>query len=442
MSCHVVRCRVSGLRGSIRVPGDKSIAHRAVMLAGLAHGTTRIENFPRHNDSQATIAVLRQLGVRIDASSAASGLISVRGRGLFGLAASVRPLFCGESGTTLRLLAGILCGQRFDSCLSGAAGLLRRPMSRITVPLRMMGAQIRATRAAGRAATEEYAPLYISGRPLQPIRYTLPVASAQVKSCLLLAGLYAGGPSRIIEPLATRDHTERMLAMFGAGIRRRGQKICIDPARPLKALKRLYIPGDISSAAFFIVAGLIVPGSRILLSRVSLNPTRCGVLSVLRRMGGRLRIRNRRAGAGEPYGDILVESSQLRAVKVSAAEVPGLIDELPVLMVAAGCARGSSVFEGIQELRVKETDRIRSMTTNLKKLGVSTTVFRRNGLECLRVTGGNPLKGAAVSGWGDHRTSMSMAVAGLAAAGSTSISGIECIDKSFPGFFRLLGSLQ
>ena len=442
MSSHVVRRPAGGIRGSICVPGDKSIAHRAVMLGCLAKGTTRISNFPRHNDSQATIGVFKQLGIRIEESSNSCGRITVYGRGLYGLRASAKPLMAHESGTTLRLLAGIVSGQPFTSTITAAAGLLRRPMSRITVPLRRMGARIVARHVKG--ANEEYPPLAIRGGQLKPITYTLPVASAQVKSALLLAGLYAGGPTVIIEPAVTRDHTERMLRMFGAQISVRGRMVRLVPGKELVcSARRITIPGDISSAAFFIVAALIVPGSRVVLKNVSLNPTRCGVLHVLKRMGGSIRIVNRTGNTGgEPAGDIIVESSRLRSTVVRAEEVPVLVDEVPVLMIAASVARGTTVFEGVGELRVKETDRVHSMTSNLKRLGVTAGSYTHGSRLCLSVQGVDMLTGSTVSGFNDHRTAMSMAVAGLAASGKTTITGVECIAKSFPGFFKVLASLQ
>jgi 3-phosphoshikimate 1-carboxyvinyltransferase len=425
---------VRPLKGTIRLEGDKSIAHRAVMLAGLANGTTSIRNFPIHKDAAATLRVFSDLGVRIKKSKDS---ISIRGTGLYGLKAPECPLSAGESGTTLRLLLGILAGQKFKASVEADRSLSRRPMLRVTAPLRQMGCLIKASKAGG----EEHAPMTITGGSLHPITYRMPVASAQVKSSLLLAGLYADGITRVIEPLPTRDHTERMLALFGAKIRQSGRNISIRGCLPLRSPGTIVIPGDISSASFFIVAASLIRGSLLTIRGVSLNPTRTGVLRVLSKMGARIKVSHRSKGRGEPYGDITIRSCQLKAVTISRDEVPYLIDELPVLMVAACFATGTTGLRGVEELRVKETDRPRSMTENLSKMGARIEIRRFKKREDIVICGTGSLHGAEVNSYDDHRTAMSMIVAGLAAQGRTSIDDISCISKSFPDFLKVLRSV-
>lgn len=352
------------------------------------------------------------------------------------------PLFAGESGTTFRLLAGIMAGQIFSSEMTAAPSLCKRPMSRITAPLRLMGADI-----SGRVAQdEEFAPLKIAPSRLSGISYKLPVASAQVKSALLLAGLYAKGPTRIMEPKPTRDHTERMLALFKSPVKRSGNNIFLKPPRDLKSPGTVVIPGDISSAAFFIVAALIVPGSVLFLRNVSMNPTRAGCIDVLKRMGANIRIEKVRTAPGaEPVADIRIVSSVLSGTTVRENEVPFLIDELPVLMVAAGFARGASEFQGVEELRVKETDRIDSMADNLQKMGARVNVKTRNSKNGKRedviIEPAGCLRGARVKNFNDHRTAMSMIVAAAAAQGTTELDDTACIAKSFPDFVSVFKSV-
>ena len=422
------------LRGALSVPADKAIVHRAILLAALAEGRTEIRPWPDAEDCQRTLAVVQGCGVRAQRSSTT---MVIEGVGRAGLTSPSAPLQCGESGTTLRLAAGVLAGQPFTSRLVAGPGLSRRPMRRIAEPLIRMGAQVEG--AASPANPGELCPpLAIRGRrPLTAMRYELPVASAQVKSAVLLAGLFADGVTTVIEPAPTRDHTERMLRAFTIVVRTDGHAISVEPGVPVSP-GAVAIPGDCSSAAFFVVAACCVAGSAVTLTDVGLNPSRTAFLAVLRRMGAQVTMTEQREAAGEPRGVIGVSAGPLRGVTVEAAEVPGLIDELPILMVAAACAQGTSRFRGVGELRVKETDRIRSMVDGLQRLGVAIRVSAPDTVE---IEGG-PMAGAIVSSAGDHRTAMSLAVAGLAAGGPTTIQGAECVAKSFPDFFERLASLS
>lgn len=424
------------LRGALTVPPDKAICHRAVLIAALANGDTEIRPWPAADDCQRTLQLMQGLGVEVRTSAQS---VLIMGRGADALRAPTHELCCGDSGTTLRLAAGLLAGQPFSARLSAGASLSRRPMRRIVGPLSQMGARIEA--AASSNADELCPPLTVHGRrPLQAIRYEMPVASAQVKSAVLLAGLFADGPTTVVERHPTRDHTERMLRHYGARIRcewpdrprdptRQTTEVCVEPG-PLTAPGTLVLPGDFSSAAFLLVAAACVPGSQVTLRAVGLNPSRIMLLEVLKRMG---------AGVSwiaeeerwEPCGTVVVEARPLRGISVTAEEAPGLIDELPVLMVAAACARGTTRLPGLGELRVKETDRIQSMVSALSRLGVR---IHLSATETVEIEGGQ-LRGAAVDSAGDHRTAMSLAVAGLAAQGTTTIQGAECVAKSFPEFF-------
>lgn len=406
--------------GRVSLPGDKSISHRAVILSALSSAKTTLENFPANDDCLATLKAFRQLGIR---STLKKSEVLIYGKGLFGLKKPGRPIYLTDSGTSLRLLLGVLAGQRFSVRLTAGKSLSRRPMKRVTIPLRRMGAEIKSRMG-------EFAPITIKGGNLKGIIYKMPVASAQVKSAILLAALYAKGKTRVIEAIPTRDHTERMLKIF--------------KGKMLKSPGKIYIPGDISSAAFFMVAGSIIPCSKILIKNVSLNPTRTGAVKVLKRMGACINVKCQMSNVkcAEPIGDVLVESSKLKGVRISKMEIPSLIDELPVLMVAASLARGKSVFEGVGELRVKETDRIRSMTENLKKMGADIRVSKVKAGESIIINGVKGLKGARVKSFGDHRTAMSMIVAGFAAKGTTHIDDVSCISKSFPDFIRVIKSLR
>jgi len=427
---------VFSLRGQIPLLGDKSIAHRAVILSSISRGKTRIENFPSNEDCLATISVFRKLGIRIKKNNS---VITVFGEGLFGLSSPKGPIFIKESGTTLRLLLGVLAGQGFNVKLTVGKSLSKRPMLRVTKPLRLMRARI----SGQRKALDEYPPIMIRAAELEPVTYKIPIASAQVKSSILLAGLFAQGKTRVQELLQTRDHTERMLRLFRADIKSAKHIVTIGGIKELVSPKRIYLPGDISSAAFFMVAAAITPGSRIVINKVSLNPSRCGVIKVLRRMNAKIRVKkqaNNIKGA-EPAGDIIIQSSILKATIIRKEEVPSLIDELPVLMVAASLARGKTVFEGVQELRVKETDRIRSMTENLRNMGASISLVKSGRQESIVIKGVKQLNGRQVRSFGDHRTAMSMVVAGLAARGKTRIDDVSCVNKSFPGFIKVLRSI-
>jgi 3-phosphoshikimate 1-carboxyvinyltransferase len=421
---------VSSLKGKVLLSGDKSITHRAVILSALSFGKTRIKNFPANKDCAETVNSFKKLGVKIKFSN---GALCVYGKGLLGLKKPASPIFINESGTTLRLLLGVLAGQNFSSVLKAGKPLSKRPMLRVVTPLRKMGAHI----------SKEQPPFFIQPSPLKGIIYKMPVASAQVKSALLLAGLYAKGKTKIIEPIPTRDHTERMLKLFRADIKTKGGAAIIRH-KELVSPGEIHIPADISSAAFLIVAALCVAGSHVVIKDVSLNPSRGGALKVLKRMGADIRIvqRPRAKCAGEPMGDIIVCASPLEGTTVEVKEAPSLIDELPVLMAAAAVARGTTVFRGVGELRVKETDRIRSMVENLKKMGARIRVRACAGRQDVIIEGPVRLKGANVKSFGDHRTAMSLVVAGLSARGSTYLDDTSCIAKSFPEFLTVLNRLK
>jgi len=426
------------MRGKISLPGDKSIAHRAVILSALAQGKTAVKNIPLSEDCLATVDVLSKLGIKIILNRA-SCQATVFGRGLFGLNKPKGALFIKESGTTFRLLLGVLAGQKFKTKLNAGKSLSHRPMLRVIKPLRLMGGAIKSKRIN----KEEYAPLAITGAGLTGITYRLPVASAQVKSALLLAGLSGRGETKIIEPIKTRDHTERMLKLFKAALRVRGNAITIKGGKELTSPRILYIPGDISSAAFFMVGANIIPDSKVLIKNAGFNPGRMGVIKALNKMGARVKIKKLKFSncGNEPMGDILAGSSSLRGIRIKENEIPSLIDELPILMVAACLAKGKSVFENTGELRAKETDRIKSMLVNLTKMGAKIKVVKSRGRESIIIKGVKELRGAEVSSFGDHRTAMSMLIAGLAAKGPTRIDDISCINKSFPDFLKTLNSL-
>ncbi|OQB13412.1 MAG: 3-phosphoshikimate 1-carboxyvinyltransferase [Candidatus Omnitrophica bacterium ADurb.Bin205] len=422
------------LKGAVILPGDKSIAHRAVFLSAISCGKTILYNFPFNDDCLATLDIFRELGVKI--SKANPQRIIISSKGLNSLKPPKRDLFIKESGTTFRLLLGLLAAQKFTVTLKAGRALSSRPMLRVINPLKQMGADI----------TSEYPPITIKGAQLKGIDYKLPVASAQVKSAILLAGLYAKGYTRIIEPAKTRDHTERMLKLFKAPVKTSAGAVSIKGLGELKSPGRIRIPGDLSSAAFFMVAASILPGSKITIKNVSLNPGRVGVIKVLRKMGARIKIsrdyKNKSCGF-EPSGDIIVKSSRLKGVNVGAKEVPSMIDELPVLMVAGSLAKGRTIFSGVGELRFKETDRISSMIENLKKMGACIRVSKqKGGEEKIIIEGVKKLKGASLKSYGDHRSAMSLIIASLSAEGRSRIDDISCINKSFPGFVPLLASLK
>jgi 3-phosphoshikimate 1-carboxyvinyltransferase len=438
---------VRAVKGKLILPGDKSIAHRSVILSALSRGSTVIHNFPANKDCLATLEVFKKLGIK-SVRVPIKNSVSIQGKGLFGLKKPESPIFIEESGTTYRLLLGVLAGQDFSAELRAGKLLSRRPMLRVTAPLRRMGAQImsgfRPQTVDRRLQTskEEYPPLFIKGASLRPIIYKIPVASAQVKSALLLAGLYVNGTTRIIEPVKTRDHTEKMLKFFKADIKIKGNSIFLKGAKQLVCPRKVFVPGDISSAAFFIVLASILPGSRLVFAKVSLNPSRMGLINVLKRMGADIRLSALSSQLlAEPMGNITVKSSVLKGTVVRKEEIPSLIDELPVLMVAAAFARGKTVFNGVEELRVKETDRIASMMINLKAMGGDCRVSGVGLAEKIIINGKGRLNGAKVKSFSDHRTAMSMMIAGMAACGRTEIDDIKCIGKSFPGFTAILKSL-
>lgn len=411
------------LRGSLRVPGDKSISHRAVMLAALANGVSEVYGFLTGEDCLCTMQAFQQMGVRIDREGDTT--LRVHGVGLHGLSAPPAPLDLGNSGTSMRLMSGLLAAQRFPSVLTGDASLSRRPMGRVIDPLSRMGARIDAE-AGGRA------PLRITPvAGLKGIHHASPVASAQVKSSLLLAGLYAEGETAVSEPGASRDHTERMLRAFGVEVSSETGRAALRGGQTLQAT-RIDVPADISSAAFFLVGAAISPGSDVLLTGVGLNPTRDGIVRVLRAMGARIDILDPRTAGGEPVADLRVRGSVLRGIAVDPALVAATIDEFPALFVAAACARGETVVTGAEELRVKESDRIATMCTGLRALGISA-IPQPDGA---RILGGR-LQGGVVDAHGDHRVAMSFAMAALRAEQPITILDCANVNTSFPGFARL-----
>ena len=418
------RLRPGGrLIGQTGAPGDKSISHRAVMLGAVAKGRSRVRNWLAAGDTQATLDAVRRLGVRIEARDAST--LTIHGGGLREAAA---PLYLANAGTGIRLLAGLMVGQPFPSALDGSEQLRRRPMTRITAPLRKMGADIRATNGGS--------PMYIRPAPLSGITYAMPVASGQVKSAILLAGLYADSPTTVIEPGPARDHTERMLRAMGAEIISEGSRLTIVPTDSLAPLD-ITVPGDFSSAAFLLAAALLVPESDLIIRGLNLNPTRIGLLDVLIEMGGDIRIEVTGAEAGEPIGDLHVKTSELKGIEIGGETVVRMIDEFPVLMVAALHAAGATVVRDAKELRVKETDRIAVMARELGKMGAEVEE-REDGF---RIVGRQSLAGAAVDGHDDHRIAMSMTVAGLMADNETLVRDAGCIGDSFPGFAAALGAI-
>jgi 3-phosphoshikimate 1-carboxyvinyltransferase len=418
----------ASLRGHIAVPGDKSISHRAVLLGAVGEGETSVRGFGRAADTEATIAAVRALGVTVHEDDV--DMLRVEGAGLRGLREPAEPVDCGNSGTTMRLLAGILAGQHGRFELTGDDSLRSRPMARIAEPLTQMGASVETS--------EGTPPLVVKGGELKGIRYELPVASAQVKSAVLLAGLYAAGRTTVVEPLPTRDHTELMLTAAGVQVRRQQRRISVGPIEQLR-LGEVVVPGDFSSAAPFIVAATLLPGSELTIHDVGLNPRRTGLLDVLARMGARITVFHRHRAGGEPVGDLEVRSAELVATTVTAEEVPLLVDELPLFALAASCARGESRVEGARELRVKETDRIETVTTLLRALGARVSASD-DGLG-VRGVPSRPKGGGRVDSQGDHRIAMLGAVAGLVSREGARLRDPEAVAVSFPGFFELLDSV-
>lgn len=410
---------VRRVHGSLNIPGDKSISHRALMLAGIAEGRTEIDGFLESEDCLATLAAIRALGVHIERRGRQS--VAVNGVGMHGLTAPAAALDMGNSGTAMRLFAGLLAGQPFDSELIGDASLMRRPMERVAVPLRLMGARIDTS--SGRPPVRIH-----GGAMLHAIRYQLPIASAQVKSALLLAGLYADGSTTVIEPAVTRDHSERMLQAFGATLKVEGRSIEIVPPARLRAC-RLEIPGDFSSAAFFIVAGCLAAEGVLTLRNVGINPSRTGLLEALRLMGAEIRLVNERTAGAEPVADLEIERRELHGIEVPPTLVPLAIDEFPALFVAAACAQGETLVTGAAELRVKESDRIAAVAQGLDSVGIRTEVCE----DGLRVFGGS-IRGGRVASQGDHRIAMAFAMASVRAQAPIEIADVANVATSFPGF--------
>lgn len=411
------------LSGRIRVPGDKSISHRSIMLGSLAEGVTEVSGFLEGEDNLATLNAFRKMGVRIEGPD--NGRVRIEGVGLHGLKATEGPLYLGNSGTSMRLLAGLMAGQSFDVEMTGDASLSKRPMRRVADPLVSMGARIETT-------PQGTPPMRIrGGSRLRAIHYDMPVASAQVKSCLLLAGLYADGRTCVTEPAPTRDHTERMLIGFGYPVVRTGSTVCVEGGGRLRAT-RIDVPADISSATFFMVGAAIAEGSDVLLEHVGINPTRVGVINILRLMGADLELANEREVGGEPVADIRVRGGRLKGIRIPEEQVPLAIDEFPALFVAAACAQGETVLTGARELRVKESDRIQVMADGLNTLGIDARPTE-DGM----VIRGGVLGGGTVESHGDHRIAMAFAMAALRANGTVTIRDCANVDTSFPGFVEL-----
>lgn len=423
---------VGRLRGEITVPGDKSISHRAAIFNALAEGDALVQNFLAGADCRSTLDVLSALGVRhtLDASGDAPAL-RITGVGLRGLREPGEVLDCGNSGTTMRLMSGVLAGQPFHSVLTGDASLRTRPMGRVTTPLREMGASIDG-RDGGRLA-----PLSVRGGGLRGIRYESPVASAQVKSAVLLAGLFADGATTVVEPEPSRDHTERMLAAMGARLEREGAGVRITPGGSLSALS-MRVPNDISAAAFWLVAGAVHPDAELRLPGVGVNPTRTGIIDVLRAMGADLAIEEERTVAGEPVADLVVRSSRLRGAVIEGALLPRLIDEVPALAVAAAFADGETVIRDAGELRVKESDRIASVAGQFAALGVQIEE-QQDGMV---IAGGGGVRGGGADAGGDHRLAMALAVAGLVSREGVTVGDAGCVQVSYPRFWAHVDALQ
>jgi len=417
----------STLKGTVRVAGDKSISHRSIMLGSLAEGTTKVSGFLEGEDALSTLAAFRAMGVEI--TDPVNGQLEIKGVGLNGLKQPDAPLDMGNSGTSMRLLTGLLSGQKFDSSLIGDESLSKRPMSRVAAPLSLMGGQINT-------ASEGRPPLQIKGgKYLVGIEYPMPMASAQVKSCILLAGLYAEGETAVIEPAPTRDHTERMLRAFGYEVKTEDARISLRSGGKLIACE-LDIPADISSATFFMVAACIAEDADLLLEHVGVNPTRDGVITILKLMGADLVLENERMVGGEPVADIRVRSSKLKGIQIPEDQVPLAIDEFPALFIAAACAEGTTVLTGAEELRVKESDRIQVMADGLKVLGIKHKV-NPDGIE---IQGGQ-MNGGQIDSHGDHRIAMSFSVAGIRAKKPIEILDCKNVATSFPNFVELANAV-
>lgn len=420
--------KVSHLKGELDVPGDKSISHRAIMLGALAEGTTQVTNFLQGADCLSSIDCFKKMGITIENNK---DTVTVHGKGLHGLRRPTDVLDVGNSGTTMRLMSGILSAMPFDCTVTGDASIQKRPMGRIITPLSLMGANI---------TSKEHnacAPLLIEGRPLHAIHYTSPVASAQVKSSILLAGLYADGITSVTEPFLSRNHSELMLEYFGATVTSKETTATISPCERLFG-QEIEVPGDISSAAYFIGAGLITPNSELLIKNVGINPTRDGILRVVQAMGGDLTILNRRLAGKEETADLLVKTSSLSGTVIEGSLIPTLIDEIPLLSVLACFATGTTIIKDAAELKVKESNRIDTCVTNLKAMGADIEATD----DGMIIHGGRPLHGAVIDSHLDHRIAMSFAIAGINAEGETSILGSQCVNISYPSFYGDLRQLS
>ena len=420
----------SGLTGTIAIPGDKSISHRSIMLAGLADTPVTITNFLHAADCWSTISCMQAVGVLVEQGP--NGVLTVKGNGFHGLTEPNDVLDAGNSGTTTRLLTGLLGAQPFFSVLTGDASIRKRPMARVITPLATMGLKI-----SGRGQSR-YAPLAINpAAQVRGIEYAMPVASAQVKSAILLAALYANSPTTLTEPIPSRDHTERMFETFGIPVKRSGNTIILEPVQKITAPKQIDVPGDISSAAFWLVAASIIPNSHLVLQNVGINPTRTGILDVLQQMGADITLINERWSGGEPVADMVVRSACLKGITLEAGIIPRLIDEIPILAVAALFAEGQTVVKGAEELRVKETDRLSAIALELGKMGAVMTETA----DGLIIDGPQHLQFASCDSHHDHRMAMSVAIAGLAAQG-VEISGADCVKISYPDFFAVLAKVN
>ncbi|SCZ77296.1 3-phosphoshikimate 1-carboxyvinyltransferase [Pseudobutyrivibrio xylanivorans] len=419
--------KAKSLKGEIKVPGDKSISHRGVMFGAISEGVTELTGFLDGADCRSTIGCFRAMGIDVTQEH---DHVVIHGKGLHGLSAPQQVLDVGNSGTTTRLISGILAGQPFVSTLNGDESIQKRPMGRIITPLTQMGAYIKSVK------NNNCAPLEVGGVPLMPLRYDSPVASAQVKSCVLLAGLYADGVTSVTEPVVSRNHTELMLSGFGADIKSEGLTATV-VGGPKLVGQKIEVPGDISSAAYFIVAGLICPNADLLIKNVNTNPTRAGIIKVAQDMGGNIELLNERIVSGEPVADIHVTTSDLHGCEVSGDIIPTLIDELPVIAVMAACASGTTVIKDAAELKVKESDRIATVTENLKNMGCDITPTE----DGMIINGGKPLTGTLIKTYLDHRIAMSFAVAGLVADGETTFDNEDCCCISYPDFFKTIGAI-
>ncbi len=416
--------KMRSVKGEITVPGDKSISHRAVMLGALADGTTHISGFLKGADCLSTIDCFRKMGIDIEVDG---NNVTVHGKGLHGLKKPSETLYTGNSGTTTRLLCGILSGQPFDTSITGDASICKRPMGRVTKPLSLMGADIE----------NEYCPLHIHGKSLKGIEYNMTVASAQVKTALILAALYAEGDTIIHEIEKSRDHTEVMLSAMGADIEVDGLTIKVGKTEKL-APQDIVVPGDISSAAFFMVLGAVMPDSEITIKNVGINPTRTGIIDVFEDMGADMELVNKRSAAGEPVADIIIRSSKLKGTTIGGSVIPRLIDELPVIAVASVFAEGKTVIKDAEELKVKETNRIRAVVDEFKKCGIDITETD----DGMIINGGKPIHGADFKTDGDHRMAMSLAILAQLADGDSTLDDSNCVDVSYPTFFEHFYGLE